>query len=366
MRVTSGARPEASDAAQAPDIRVAIIGYGLSGRVFHGPLVAATAGMEVSAIVTSDPARASAARGDFPRARVVPNAERLWTQRESLDLVVVATSTGSHVRLALAAIEAGLPVVVEKPLAATAAEGRRLVAQAAEHAVLLSVFQNRRWDSDHLTLQRLLGEDALGQVMRYESRFERWRPEPDPGAWRETEAPERGGGVLLDLATHLVDQALVLFGPARAVYAEVVSRRGGADDDVFLALAHDSGVRSHLWASAMAAARGPRLRVLGTRAAFVVDGLDPQEDQLRLRRRADDPHLGEQPESSWGRLVRGEDVSVVRSERGRWLDYYSLLLVSLCEGASPPVDPREALRTLDVLDAARRSADEGTVVEIDR
>jgi predicted dehydrogenase len=149
--------------------------------------------------------------------------------------------------------------------------------------VLLTVLHNRRWDGDLRTLQRLLDADALGSVHRFESRFERWRPAPRPGAWRELERPEAGGGLLLDLGSHLVDQALLLFGQPRSVYAEVDRRRAGVqgDDDVFIALEHPGGVRSHLWASSLAAQVGPRLRVLGNRGAYVKHGLDVQEELMR-------------------------------------------------------------------------------------
>jgi scyllo-inositol 2-dehydrogenase (NADP+) len=188
----------------------------------------------------------------------------------------VATSNATHLPLGLAAVQAGLAVVVDKPLALTAAKGRRLVTAARERGVLLTVFHNRRWDGDLRTLQRLLDADALGSVHRFELRFERWRPALRPGAWRELERPEAGGGLLLDLGSHLVDQALLLFGQPRSVYAEVDRRRAGVqgDDDVFVALEHPGGVRSHLWASSLAAQVGPRLRVLGDRGAYVKHGLD--------------------------------------------------------------------------------------------
>jgi predicted dehydrogenase len=188
----------------------------------------------------------------------------------------------------------------------------------------------------------------------------------DAGAWRESLPPERGGGQLLDLGSHLVDQALVLFGPATHVYAEVDARRGGAsDDDVFMALRHANGVISHLRASATTAAPGPRLRVLGSEAAFVIADLDSQEDQLRAGKRPDTVReWGVEPESHWGRLVTGEDSAPVPSERGDWPRFYALLATALREGGPPPVNPRDALATLRVLDHARRSAADRTVVTL--
>jgi scyllo-inositol 2-dehydrogenase (NADP+) len=253
------------------DLKAAIVGYGLAGRSFHAPLIASTPGLAVATVVTADPGRREQALRDHPGAQVVPSPDELWERATEHDFVVVATRNDAHAPLARRAIDAGLAVVVDKPLAPSAEEAATLVEHARARDKLLTVFQNRRWDSDQLTLRRLLAEGRLGDVLRYESRFERWRPDLRPDAWRETAATAEGGGVLLDLGSHLVDQALQLFGPATHVYGEVDSRRGAAgDDDAFVALRHRAGTCSHLWMSLLAAAPGPRLRVLGTRAAFVV------------------------------------------------------------------------------------------------
>lgn len=315
-------------------------------------------------MVTADPGRQAAVRDDFPEARVLPAAEQLWRDPDGVDLVVVATATASHAAIAGAAIEAGLHVVVEKPLAATAGEARQLAERAVARGVLVVPFHNRRWDSDHLTVRRLLAEDALGTVLRYESRFDRWRPDPAPDAWRERLPAAGGGGVLLDLGVHLVDQALLLHGAAARVYAEVLARRGGADDDVFIAITHVSGVISHLWANALAAVAGPRLRVLGSRAGFVVDGLDGQEDALRAGRRPGEPGFGVEPRERWGRLARGpDDVTEVPPDPGDWARFYTELRRCLHGEGGPPVDVADAVAVLEVLDAARASALTGEVRE---
>jgi predicted dehydrogenase len=338
-------------------MRVAIIGYGLAGSVFHAPLVAATDGLEVATIVTSNPRRQDDARRDHPGARVVERPDGAF----DADLVVVATPNHTHASLARAALERGAAVVVDKPLALSAAEAAELLALGGR----LTVFQNRRWDSDQLTLHRLVRDGELGEVLRYESRFERWRPEPkaEP-AWRETRSPEEGGGVLLDLGSHLIDEALRLLGPAKSVYAEIDARRGGAaDDDAFVAIRHASGAYSHLRTSAITAAPGPRLRALGSEAAFVVDGLDGQEAALRdgLRPGRDGPWGASPP----GRLVRGDDQEPVESERGDWPAFYRGVERWLREsGAAPPVDPRDAVRVLEVIEAARRSAAETSIREL--
>jgi scyllo-inositol 2-dehydrogenase (NADP+) len=337
-------------------MRAAVIGYGLAGAVFHAPLIAATDGLEVATIVTSNPERQEQARRDHPAARVTGDVESAF----DADLVVVATPNHTHAALAKQALAAGTAVVVDKPLALNAAEGRELL----ELGGRLTVFQNRRWDSDQLTLRRLLEDGELGEVLRYESRFERWRPEPKAeAAWRETRTPAEGGGVLLDLGSHLVDEALRLLGPARSVYAEIDSRRGGpADDDAFVAIRHESGAYSHLRTSAVTPAPGPRLRVLGTRAAFVVEHLDGQEADLREGRRPGGKQWGAAPPE---RLVRGDEHAQVQSEPGNWPAFYrgvARWLSGIDE--SPPVEARDALRVLELLDAARASAAVGSTSAI--
>jgi predicted dehydrogenase len=345
-------------------LRVAIIGYGLSGRCFHAPLISTTDGLEVAIVVTSNAERRADAEREHPRVRVVDTVEEGLA--EGPDLVVVAVPNAGHVEIATAVIHAGAPLVVDKPLASTVAEAEGIVAHARAAGVPLTVFQNRRWDSDQLTLRRLLDEGALGEVARYESRFERWRPTTKAGAWREELSSEKGGGVLLDLGSHLIDQAIELFGPPTHVYAEVAARRGGpADDDAFVALHHPGGTISHLWCSAVAAVPAARLRVQGSAAGFVVADLDPQEAKLRAGERPTGAGWGMPTESEYPRLVRGEESEPVTPEPGDWRRFYELLRDALTTGAPLPVEPEEALETLRVLDAARRSARERAVVPLD-
>ncbi|MDF3297698.1 Gfo/Idh/MocA family protein [Streptomyces tropicalis] len=343
-------------------LRVGLVGYGLAGSVFHAPLIAATEGLALDTVVTSNPERRAQALAEFPDVRVVARPEELLDRAGDLDLVVVASPNKTHVPLASAALEAGLPVVVDKPVAGTAAEARDLAALAERRGLLLSVFQNRRWDNDFLTLRRLIADGGLGDVWRFESRFERWRPRPK-GGWRESGDPAEIGGLLYDLGSHVVDQALVLFGPATAVYAEADVRRPGAeaDDDTFIAVTHAGGVRSHLHVSATAAQLGPRFRVLGSRAGFVKYGLDPQEAALREGGRpGTGPGWGAEPEELWGRLGAGESPvtgggSAVPTLPGDYPAYYAAVAAALREGAPNPVTAREAAAALDVLEAARRS-----------
>jgi predicted dehydrogenase len=347
-------------------LRVAIVGYGLAGSVFHAPLIAATPGMRVSAVVTGNAERAEKAREAYEGVEVFADVDTLLAKPADIDLVVVASPNRMHVPIALASIEAGIAVVVDKPLAVSVAEGESLIDAAAARGVPLSVFQNRRWDGDFLTLRRLLDEGALGEVTRYESRFERWRPVAGTG-WRESGAPSDAGGLLFDLGPHLIDQALLLFGPVTHVYAEVDRRRAGvqADDDTFVALTHASGVRSQLWCSAIASDLGPRMRVLGTRSAYVKYGLDVQEDALRRGGRPDrDAAWGTENEASYGTLGVVGEATPIATEPGAYQRYYEGVAAALRGEGDLPVDPRDSVEGLRIIEAARRSQEQGQVVSV--
>ncbi|MER5914227.1 Gfo/Idh/MocA family oxidoreductase [Streptomyces sp. NPDC001982] len=350
-------------------LRVGLIGYGLAGSVFHAPLISATDGLALDTVVTSNPERQGQARAEFPDVRVAATPDELFARADELDLIVIASPNKTHVPLATAALKAGLPVVVDKPVAGTAAEARALAAHAEERGLLLSVFQNRRWDNDFLTLRKLVEDGELGDVWRFESRFERWRPQPK-GGWRESGDPAEIGGLLYDLGSHVVDQALVLCGPVTQVYAEAVVRREGAetDDDTFIALTHWNGVRSHLYVSATAAQLGPRFRVLGSRAGYVKYGLDPQEAALREGGRPG-AEWGVEPESLWGRVGAGEspltgDGTPVPTLPGDYPAYYAAVAQALTGAGPNPVTALEAADALDVLEAAQRSARDGETVTL--
>jgi scyllo-inositol 2-dehydrogenase (NADP+) len=328
-------------------LRVGLIGFGVAGRIFHAPLIAATEGLDLAAVVTS---RADEVAAAHPGTAVVAEAGDLW---DRCDLVVVAAPNRAHAPLAREALARGLAVVVDKPLAVSAAGAEALLEEARAHDGRLTAFHNRRWDDDFLTIRRLVEDGALGDLVRFESRFERFRPSVSAAVWRERGDPAEGGGVLLDLGPHLVDQALLLFGPARLVHAEVDRRRPGAavDDDAFLALEHDGGVRSHLRMSAIAPLHGPRLAISGLAGGLETSGLDPQEDQLRAGVSPADPGYGLAERA--GRLVTADGEQAVELERGDYPAFYSQVVRWVREGAAPPVAPEDALAGLHLLDAAR-------------
>ncbi|SFF64083.1 Predicted dehydrogenase [Actinacidiphila alni] len=347
-------------------LRVGLVGYGPAGSFFHAPLIAATEGLVLDTVVTGSPERRAQALAEHPDVSFAATADELWARSAELDLIVLASPNRTHVPLATAALDAGLPVVVDKPIAGTAAEARELAAFAERRGLLLSVFQNRRWDSDFLTLQGLLAKGELGEVQRFESRFERWRPQPK-GGWRESGDPAEIGGLLYDLGSHLVDQALALFGPAARVYAESDIQRPGAaaDDDTFIAITHTNGVHSHLWMSATTARLGPRFRVLGSLGGYVTYGLDPQEAALREGLRpGEGAAWGAEPESAWGTVGTDDNVRPVPSVPGDYPAFYAAVAAALRDGTPPPVTALEAAAALDVLEAAKRSAAQGGTVTL--
>lgn len=337
------------------EVRVGLVGYGLAGREFHAPLLRETPGVRLTHVVTGDPGRAAHATEENPGVRVMATAAELWSHSASLDLAVVASPSPLHAEHARAAVDRGLAVVVDKPLALDADSARGLVEAARQRGVALTVFQNRRWDPEHLTARAVLSSGVLGEVVRYEGRYERWRPMPK-SRWRENTTMDEGGGLLMDLHPHLVDGAMDLFGPVESVYAELASVSTVGDDVAFLALRHRSGLTSHLSATSLAGAPGPRTRILGRDAAYLVAGMSGEPSAYSGWDDLDEHHRG------W--LVRGEESEPVGRAPGGWGDFYPAVAGMLRESSPPPVDPDEAVAVLEVLDAARLSARENSVVHL--
>ena len=338
----------------AEPLRVALLGYGLAGRVIHRPLLLGVPDLVVRHVVTGDPERRQQAAQDLPEAAVVPSAAELWQRADEFDVVVVATGNAVHVEQATAALELGKAVVVDKPVALTADDAEALVAHGRRLGVPLSAFHNRRWDSDTLTAQALLDDGRLGPVHRLESRFTRFRPQVQ-ARWREQAG---SGGILLDLGTHLVDQALLLLGPAVSVSAEVAARREGAtvDDDVVVALRHASGASSLLWCSAVAPWPGPRIVLQGSRAGWSKHDLDGQEDAARRGAPA-------APEPD-GTLWDEDGPHPEPSLPGDWAAFYRDVARAVRGEGPVPVEPEDAVAVLRVLEAARRSAETGQTVPL--
>ncbi|TQL03894.1 Gfo/Idh/MocA family oxidoreductase [Cellulomonas sp. SLBN-39] len=345
-------------------LRVGLVGYGGAGRGIHARLLR-EAGHHVTAVVTRS--RGEQVHQDWPDALVVPDVDALLAGVDALDLVVVASPTGEHEAHTAAALHAGAPVLVDKPLAPTTEAAQRLVDLATTLDGRLTVFHNRRWDPEQLTLRALLDAGALGRVHRFERRWERFRPEPQQ-RWKEQDVTS--GGLLLDLGAHLVDSATQLFGPVRRVRAEIRSLTTPAPDDVFLALDHaptEPGhhVVSHLWAGGLVGAPGPRTRVLGDRGAYLVTSFEGEPTPFAVLDDAQDGgrRPGEAPHEGW--LVRGAERTPVPRAPGGHADVYRAVARWLREDGPVPVDPRDAVTTARVLDAARSAATSGDAVHLD-
>jgi scyllo-inositol 2-dehydrogenase (NADP+) len=343
-------------------VGVGLVGYGMAGRVFHAPVITSVEGLRLLKVVER---RAEESRALYPWVEVVRDAGALF-EDEAVELVVVATPNESHFELARRALAAGRHVVVEKPFAVTTAEAGRLIELARERGRVLTAYHNRRWDGDFLTVRKILGDGTLGRLLEYESRYDRFRDEPRPGAWRERPGP--GSGLLYDLGPHLIDQALVLFGRPRAVEADVRRQRSfAATDDFFrIALHYGEGPRVRLSAGMLAPRATPRFRLRGDAGSFVKYGLDPQEEALKRGRTPAEPGWGAEPPGQWGTLETEADgertARAVETLAGRYQDFYRNVADAVRGRAALAVSPEDARDTVRVIELAFRSSAEGRAI----
>lgn len=340
-------------------MRVGLVGYGTGGRHFHAPFIVAARGVELAGIVARAPATVAQARADFPDVPVHASLTDMLSA--GVDAVTITTPPQTRRDLVLEAIAAGVPVIADKPFAPTADGGRELAAAAEAMSVTLGVFHNRRFDADVLTLRQVLGSGRLGRLWRVHSRMDLDEP--------NTVEAGRTGGLLRDLGSHLVDQALWLLGPATSVDAQfdLVDRPEGATDASFvLRLRHASGVHSYLSASKLNRLVARELRAYGDAGSYVASGTDVQTQAILAGRHpADDPAgWGIEAPDRWGVLRTAQGAEPVPSEQGRYHDYYEAFARSVEQGSPPPVSAAEAIQTLAVLDAARISAAEGRSIAL--
>lgn len=337
------------------DVRVGLIGYGYAGQTFHAPLVASVPGLRLAAFASRDAAKVAR---DWPGLPVEADPLRLCA-RDDVDLVVIASPNDSHHPLALAALRAGKHVVVDKPFTVTLAQAQELDAAARERRCLLSVFHNRRWDGDFLTLRALLARGELGRLVELESRFDRFRPVVRQ-RWRE-QSPA-GGGLWFDLGPHLLDQALQLFGWPQALRLDLVRQRDHAvnDDGFECRLLYAGGLRATLRASALTALPGPRFLAHGTRGSVVKWGLDAQEDALKAGRRP-------LPGTDWGVDPQAATLSTLGADgetlqpvalpllRGDYPAYYAAVRDAIVAGAPNPVPAAQAIEVMALIELGVRS-----------
>lgn len=338
-------------------LHVALIGYGYAGRVFHAPLIRAVSGLSLDFVASRDAGKVHA---DLPDVEVIGDPLRAATDPRA-DLVVIATPNDSHAPLARAALEAGRNVVVDKPFTLSLAEARALAALAERQGVLLSVFQNRRWDSDFLALRQALADDLVGGFTHLESRIERFRPQVRD-RWREQQGA--GGGVLWDLGPHLIDQALLLMGTPDTVYASLAMQREGALAEDWAHLVLGFGLRrAVLQIGMLAAGGGTRFLAHGARGSLVKAKADPQEAQLLAGLRPGDAGWGVDDDPL--QVMDGSLDRTVAAPRGDQSQYYAAVRDALLGYGSNPVPPAQAIAVMAVLEAAFRSARDGRVVRPD-
>jgi len=341
-------------------IKTGLVGYGFAGATFHAPVLSTVATLELTAVASSKP---ELVHKDWPQTTVYADTAQLFADPE-IELVVIAAPNEVHFSLAQAALQAGKHVVVDKPFTISSAQAQTLIDLARERKLVLSVYHNRRWDGDFLTLKTLLAQGSLGRIASFESHFDRFRPEIRQ-RWRESAAP--GGGLLYDLGPHMLDQAMQLFGTPEKIYADIDLQRDGAQavDYMHIVLYYDR-LRVVLQAGCLVKAPTARFAVHGDQGSFVKFGLDPQEDALKAGGKPGQPgwgldpvrgalHLGTQPDGHFDHL---------QMQAGRYQDFYQGMADAISHGAPPPVAPEDGLATIRLIELALLSAQEGRVLSV--
>ncbi|SHE93560.1 scyllo-inositol 2-dehydrogenase (NADP+) [Seinonella peptonophila] len=343
-------------------IRVGVVGYGLSGRVFHAPFLEHLEPFQLKAIVTS---RVEQVKHDYPNVQVLSSFEDLIEQTD-LDLIVITTPNTTHFPYAHAAIKARKHVVVEKPFTNTVEEADQLIETAQAQNVLLSVYQNRRYDNDFLTLQQTLRAGILGELSHYEAHFDRFRPLVSQ-RWREEDLP--GSGILYDLGAHLIDQALVLFGFPRSIWADLSNQRTDAQTtDYFHMVLRYDRMRVVLHSSSLVRNPGPRIQIHGDQGSWTSYGLDPQEEQLNKGMSLTNPNFGYRKPRSFAQLTHEiagiESTSKVPLVQGNYLRYYQEIAEAILEGQPVPVTANEGRNVIQMIELATKSHLQGQVIPI--
>ncbi len=345
-------------------VKVGLFGFGMAGQAFHAPVIRGVPGMELVCILERKGTRA---QEKYPGVRVARSPEELLSDK-SIQLCVIATPNDSHFALAKACLVADRDVVVDKPFAPTLREAEDLVSLAAQRGRLVTVYQDRRWDGDFGTVKKLVASGRLGKIVEYECRYDRFRPEPKPNAWRE-KAGQAAAGVLFDLGPHVIDQALVLFGEPRAITASAFCERETSQvDDSFDVVLEYPGLRAMGRARIIAYAPGPHFLIHGTNGSFVKYGMDPQEARLRGENCPQGldwgSDWGEEPEDLGGTLsLVGEPSVKVKTERGDYRGFYANVRDAIEGKASLDVTPEQALRTMRAVILAHKSSREKRTVQ---
>jgi scyllo-inositol 2-dehydrogenase (NADP+) len=351
-------------------VRVGLIGFGMAGQSFHAPVIRGVEGMELACILERHGTRA---REKYPQVRVARTLDELLSD-STIQLCVVATPNDSHFEYAKTCLLANRHVVVDKPFTPTLHEAEELVRLARERSRLISVYQDRRWDGDFGTVKKIVHSGRLGNIVEYECRYDRFRPEPKANAWRERQG-QPAAGVLFDLGPHLIDQALVLFGEPLAITASASFQRetSQVDDSFDVCLEYGDaghGLRATLRARIVAFAPGPHFLIHGTKGSFVKYGMDPQEARLRGENCPEGTDWGAdwgiEAEELWGTLsLVGEPAAKVKTDRGDYRGFYANLRDAIEKKSELDVTPEQALRTMRAIILAHKSSREKRTVRWD-
>ena len=340
-------------------IRVGLIGFGLAGQFFHAPSLRTMPGVELSCILERS---GSVAKERHPGVRVARSLDELLSDKQ-IQLCVVATPNTSHFDIAKHCLQAGRHVVVDKPFAPTLAEAEEMVRIAEQERRLLTVYHSRRFDGDFQTVIKLIDSGVLGEVAEYEVRYDRFRPTPKPKAWRER--PEPGAGVMFDLAPHLIDQPMLLFGEPKSVTATAFQQRPGiVVDDAFDISLEYPRHRAMLRARMLAYAPGPHFVIHGSKGSFIKYGMDPQEERLRNGEFPHGDDWGREAEPLWGTLslADGSPPRKIPTEPGEYRRFYAGMRDAILDGAPLPVTTEQSLATMRVLGLARQSSLKGRTI----
>ena len=345
-------------------INVGIIGFGNSGQTFLAPFIAANPGFNLKKISTADTAKAEKAKTVYPGAKVVSHADEIINDPD-IDLVLIGSPNTSHLSLTRQALLAGKHVVVEKPFTVTSAEADELIALAKKQDRILTVHHNRRFDSGHNTVKRVIVSGRLGTLVEYEVHYDRFRRELRPGAWREKPLP--GSGILYDLGAHLIDGALDLFGTPEAVTCMMLTQRPGLEvEDNFEIILNYPGLKVTLKGGMLVKVAGPVYTLYGVHGTFIKYGMDVQEEALKKGLKPGSAGWGVEPEEIWGRLTteeKGKDVTrTIESEAGRYQDYFQNVYDAIANGAELIVRPEQARQTIRVIELAFLSNSEKRTV----
>ena len=344
----------------ADGLKIGIVGFNKGGRYFHAPLIDAAEGCEVSAIVARSLERQAAAKTDYPDLPVFSSITEM-AKAEVVEAVTISTPLDTHLELAREALSFSLPTIIDKPFARHAEDAKALIKEVEEKKVLLTIYQNRRWDADYLTVKRLFTAGDLGDVWLFESRMEQFSP---PGG-----VPDSGGGVLLDFGSHVFDQTLQLLGPAQSIYAEVhpIAGREPLEDRFFASVLHINGIRSHLTGDFnLQGSPAPRFRLTGSRGSFAIPSHDGMTEAVMTGERKST--LGESwakvPEAFWGKLESPGVSNVIASEDGAWPRFYEGFAKAVRGKGPLPVNPWDSLEALELIEAAKESVATQQVISV--